>query len=90
MAGPKQVIGDGAPNTQRVGTREELTNELAAIVLQLLDKRESRTKANKAFNSDIKDLEKKQREIATTIRSVPGMRETFQTEFGSNAGSHDA
>jgi hypothetical protein len=83
MARTQAVIGDDSPNTVRVGqTREQLTNELAAVTLALLDKREARTKANKAFNSDIKDLEKRTRELAQTIKSS-GFRDAFQTEFGT-------
>lgn len=83
MAKSQAVIGDGAPNTVRVGqTREQLTNELAAVTLALLDKREARTKANKAFNADIKDLEKRTREIAQTVKAA-GFRDEFQTSFGT-------
>lgn len=77
------VIGDDAPNTTRVGqTREQITNELAAATLQLLDIRESRTQANKKFNIEIKKLEKRNRELAQTVK-VSGFRDSFQTSFGS-------
>lgn len=76
------VIDSGAPNTTPVHTRDQIVNELAAVSLALLDKREERTKANKRFNADIKDLEKRQRELAQTVKSS-GMRESIQMNFGS-------
>lgn len=83
MAREHAVIGDGAPVTVRVGqTREQLTNEVAAVTLALLDKREERTKANKKFTTDIKDLEKRCRELAQTIKAS-GFRDSFQTSFGT-------
>jgi hypothetical protein len=82
MAGPRSVITEGAPNTAQVHTREQIVNELAAVALALLDKREERTKANKSFNSAIKDLEKRQRDLATTVRSS-GIRDTIQMNFAS-------
>ncbi len=66
-----------------VASRDVLVNELAAVSLALLDKREERTKANKGFNTAIKALEKRQRELATTIRGAPGMRESLQMTFAS-------
>lgn len=82
MGKPTAVITDGAPGTVPVRTRDELVNELAAVAIALLDKREERTKVNKKFTADIKDLEKRQREVATTIRSS-GVRDTLQMTFGS-------
>jgi len=85
---PKAVITEGAANTVPVRTRDELVNELAAVTLALLDKREARTKANKAFNADIKELEKRTREVATTIRSS-GIRDSLQMTFGSTIAARE-
>lgn len=83
MAKEQAVLGDGAPNTVRVGqTREQLTNELAAVTLRLLDLREERTAANKRFNTEIKNLEKRNRELAQTVKAS-GFRDAFQTSFGT-------
>jgi len=71
------------PHAKVVHTREELVNELAAVALAILDAREERTKANKNFNSKIKNLEKRQRELAMTVRTSPGMRESLQMTFPS-------
>lgn len=83
MAKPTAVIADGAANTVPVRTRDELVNELAAVAIALLDKREERTKVNKKFTADIKELEKRQREVATTINAAPGIRDSLQMTFGS-------
>jgi hypothetical protein len=87
MATPRSVVSEANPNSVQVHTRDELVNELAAVALAMLDKREERAKANKKFNSDIKDLEKRQRELATTIKST-GIRDSIQMKFGSVLPEH--
>ena len=66
MGEPKAVITDSERTTRVPST---LTQELAAVSLAILDKREERTNANKQFNSEIKKLEKRQRDVATQIRA---------------------
>jgi len=82
------VVTETNPNVVQAQTREQLVNELAAVALALLDKREERAKTNKKFNTDIKDLEKRQRELATTVRST-GLRDSFQMNFGSVAANNE-
>jgi hypothetical protein len=58
---------DQAPPPMPVG--DELTQELAAVTLAVLDKESERGETVKRFNSEIKKLKKRQRDIATEIKS---------------------
>lgn len=78
MAPPKAVLTDSA-NTVRVPMKD-ISNEIAATSLALLDKIEERTTANKEFNTEIKKLQKRLRELATEVKSA-GMRDQFQMNF---------
>lgn len=82
----KSVVTEANENVVQVQTREQLINELAAVSLALLDKRDERTKANKKFNADIKDLEKRNRELAQTVKST-GIRDSIQMNFPSATNS---
>jgi hypothetical protein len=81
MMAPKSVVGESNPNAVRVPATQ-LGPEIAAVALALLDKREARTMVNKEFNTDIKKLEKRLRELSSEVKAT-GMRDQFQINFGS-------
>jgi len=66
MAGPQEVHTD-SDRTVRVPSN--LTGELAALTLAILDKEIDRTATMRKFNEDLKKLKKRQRDVATQIRA---------------------
>lgn len=64
----KRNASDDPPPTLPTGP-SELTQELAAVSLAILDKEDARRSAAQTFNADLKKLKKRQREIATEIKA---------------------
>ena len=87
----KSVVTD-SDRTERVPST--LPQELSAIAIAILDKESERTEMNKKFNSEIKKLKARLRDVATAIKSG-GMQlelsmfpETVQAVYG-NEGSDE-
>lgn len=66
MAKPTAVITD---ESRTVPIARDLAGELAVLSKAILDKREQKTKAASKFTNEIKELEKKQREVITAIET---------------------
>ena len=85
MAQPQAVLTDSS-NTVRVS--RDLAYEIAAVSAAILDAREEKTRVAKKFNTDIKALEKRQRELINEIRS--GGDTQLAIRFGSTVNTERA
>lgn len=64
---PSSTVTTDAPHAVPIAV--DLNHELAAVALAILDKEDARRDFNKEINTEIKKLKKRQRDLATEIKS---------------------
>mgnify|MGYP001595887798 CR=1 FL=1 len=86
MTTPKAVLNDTAENIVRMS--RDLTYELAATTAAVLDARDEKTRIAKKFSTEIKALEKRQRELIAEIHSSGDTQ--LVMKFGSSVSTERA